>query len=392
MMANRFRLLISTGEVSGDLQGGLLIQTLHTAAAARGWQLDIQALGGPKMAESGASLIANTTSLGAIGLIEAIPYLPTAWMLQQQLRQQVQQQPPDLTVLIDYPGFNLALAGYLKQHRISPVLYYIAPQEWIWSFSQRTTQQIVARTDQILAIFQQEAEYYAAHGAKAIWVGHPLVEAVAHYPSRTTARQQLGIPDRQTAITLLPASRPQELKYILPTLAAAAQQIQTQVAEAHFWVPIALESFRTPIQATIQQLGLRATLTDQPQLALAAADLAIGKSGTANLEAALLEVPQIVLYRVHPINGWLYRKLLRFKVPFISPVNLVRQMRIVPELLQDAATPAAISQLALTLLQPAERSQMIAQYHHLRTQLGPTGATQRAANAILNCLSPNHPG
>jgi lipid-A-disaccharide synthase len=386
-MTKTFRLLISTGEVSGDLQGSLLIQALHTAASKRGWCLKIDALGGPRMQKSGATLLADTTSLGAIGLIESLPYIKSVLTLQRQLKQHLKISPPDLTLLIDYPGSNVPLAKYLKQRYCCPIIYYIAPQEYVWAFSKGTTRKIVDFTDQILAIFPQEAKYYTEHGAAVEWIGHPLVDAMAQLPTRTQAREQLGIPAQQKAIALLPASRTQELRYILPVLAEAAQHIQTQLSDAHFWIPVALPQFREPIQAAISQFRLRATLSDHPQLVLAAADLSIGKSGTANLEAALLDIPQIVTYRIRPFNGWLYRNLLRFQVPYISPVNLVQNAAVVPELVQEAATPQAITQLALELLQPSTaRTQMLQQYQQLRTNLGTPGAVARGAEIILNHL------
>jgi lipid-A-disaccharide synthase len=390
-MTKTFRLLISTGEVSGDLQGGLLIQALHAEASARGLCLEIEALGGTRMEQSGATLLANTTRLSAIGLFESLPYVKSGLKLQRQLKQHLKTSPPDLTVLIDYPGSNVPLAGYLKQHYGCPIVYYIAPQEYVWAFSKGITRKIVNATDEVLAIFPQEAQYYADNGATVNWVGHPLVDALAKLPTREQAREQLGISVGETAIALLPASRTQELRHILPILAEAAQQIQAQVPSVHFWIPVALPHFRVPIQAAIEKFGLKATLTEQPQLLLAAADLCIGKSGTANLEAALLNIPQIVIYRIHPLSGWLYRKLLRFKVPYISPVNLVQNSAVVPELLQEAVTPQAITQLAIALLEPsATRTQMLQQYQRLRALLGPMGAVNRAAVSILNRLETAH--
>ncbi|MGB8701082.1 MAG: lipid-A-disaccharide synthase [Thermosynechococcaceae cyanobacterium] len=383
------QILISTGEVSGDLQGSLLIEALQAAAAERGWPLEIQALGGPRMAQAGATLIADTSRIGAIGVIESLPYLGAALSVQRQVRRYLQTVAPQMVVLIDYVGFNLWLAGDIKRRYPGcPVVYYIAPQEWVWSFGTGTTRQIVERTDRILAIFPQEADYYRRHGATVDWVGHPFLDTLSRRPNRTEARQQLGIPPEQQAIALMPASRQQELRYIWPVLAEAAQRIQMQCPTVQFWIPVAQAGFRQTLQHTIQTLGLRATLCDRPQWVLTAADLVLGKSGTANLEAALRLVPQIAVYRIHPINGWLYRKLLRFKVPFISPVNLICQTAVVPELLQEAATPAAIAALALDLLQPsAARTRMLQQYGQLRDSLGTPGAAQRAAEAILTSLS-----
>jgi lipid-A-disaccharide synthase len=386
-MSDRFHLLISAGEVSGDLQGSLLVQALYQEAAERHWDLKITALGGERMAAAGATLLANTTRIGAIGLFESLPYVRSTLAIQKRIRAFLKTAPPDLTVLIDYPGANIPLAGYLKRaYAGAPILYYIAPQEWVWAFGKGTTRQIVERTDRILAIFREEAEYYATHGAKATWVGHPFVDALASCPSRAQARQQLGIPPEQTAIALLPASRRQELRHILPILSAAAQQIQQQVPTAHFYIPVAHNGLRRSLQAMIEQCGLRATLTEVAQLTLAAVDLTIGKSGTVNLETALLGIPQIVVYCIHPVSGWLYRKLLGFKVPYISPVNLVAKRAIVPELLQEAATPDTISQLALELLQPSKlRSQMLEDYR-LHLDLGERGVLKRAATLILDSL------
>ncbi|WP_404788256.1 lipid-A-disaccharide synthase [Altericista sp. CCNU0014] len=391
-MTDRFRLLIATGEVSGDLQGSLLVRALHAAASERDWHLEIDALGGPRMQQSGVTLLADTTRLSAIGSIESLPFIKSALTIQQQLKQHLIGRPPDLTVLIDYPGFNVPLARYLKRHCGCPIVYYIAPQEWVWAFGKGTTRQIANSTDEILAIFSQEAQYYADHGASATWIGHPFVDTLTQLPTRDRARDRLGIPPQQKAIALLPASRSQELRYILPVLAEAAQQIQARVPEVRFWIPVALPHFRESIQAVVDRFELKASLTEDPHLVLAAADLSIGKSGTANLEAALLNVPQIAVYRIHPFNGWLYRKLLRFQVPYISPVNLVQNATVVPELLQEAVTPQAITRLALELLQPSlARMQMLQQYQQLRTQLGPPGAIQRAATAILNRLAKTRP-
>jgi lipid-A-disaccharide synthase len=389
-MRTHFHLLISSGEVSGDLQGGLLIEALHREAAVRGWALTITALGGARMAAAGSTLLANTSQIGAIGLLESLPYVRSTLAIHRKIRAYLKSALPDLTVLIDYPGANVPLAGYLKQtYPHSPVIYYIAPQEWAWAFNQGTTQKILERTDQIVSIFPQEAAYYAARGAKVTWVGHPFVDTLAQGLNRAEARRLLGIAPEQRAIALLPASRQQELQHILPILCAAAQQIQ-RTAAARYWIPIAQERFRLPILAAVAQHGLDATLTEDAQLTLSAADLVIGKSGTVNLEAALLNVPQIVVYRVHPFSGWLYRRLLGFKVPFISPVNLIAQRKIVPELLQEAATPDAIAHHAMELLDASRRDRMRADYQRY-LNLGEPGVLQRAAAVILDALPTRSP-
>lgn len=385
------RVFISTGEISGDLQGALLVTALRQEAARRGAPLEILALGGPKMAAAGAHLLADTSAIGAVGLGEALPFLlPTLWV-QRRARAALQQQPPQVAVLIDYVGPNVGVGNFLRSHLPQvPTAYYIAPQEWVWAFGARNTQHIVGFSDRILSIFPQEAHYYRQRGARVEWVGHPLLDRPT--PNRAQARACLGMAPEELAIALLPASRRQELYHLLPTIAAAAAQVQAARPEVRFWLPLVDESHRGAIAAQIARWGLRATLVGPGPLGdeqlnasltcLAAADLALAKSGTVNLETALLGVPQVVAYRVSRLTAWIARHVLKFSVPFISPVNLVEMRAIVPELLQDAATPEAIAQAALELLEPDRRAQMQADYQQMRQALGDGGAIERAARAI----------
>lgn len=383
------RIFISTGEVSGDMQGARLIEALYRQAAQLGLELEILALGGDRMAATGATLLGNTAAIGSIGIIEAIPFVIPTLRLQKQAQQYLQQYPPDLIVLIDYFSPNSRIGRYARQYLPGvPVAYYIAPQEWVWSFRGGDTQQVVNITDRLLAIFPEEARYYQKQGANVSYVGHPLVDQLSTAPSRDDARQQLGIPPNQVAIALLPASRRQEIKQLLPIICAAARQIQAKLPQAHFWIPLSLECFRTPIEAAIQQYGLQATIVPgQSQQAIAAADLAITKSGTANLEIALMGIPQVVLYRVNPITAWVARHVLRFSIPFMSPPNLVLMQPIVPEFLQEQATPANITQTALDLLlNPQRRQQMLDDYARMRQAMGEPGVCDRAALEILGML------
>ncbi len=388
------RLFISTGEVSGDLQGALLIQALKRQAIAAGLDLEILALGGDRMAQAGATLLGNTTTIGAIGVVEALRYVWPTLRIQAKAKQVLRQHPPDLVLLIDYMGGNLSMGSFAHQQLRVPVVYYIAPQEWVWSSSLRTTSRIIHFTDHLLAIFPGEANYYQAQGQalaaplKVSWVGHPLVDALQAAPDRQSARDSLGIGPEQIAIALLPASRQQEMKYLLPVIFQAAQQIQAQLPQVHFWVPFALKTYRSQLEQAIQSYGLRATLVSDSQRALAAADLAIAKSGTVNLEAALLNVPQVVVYRLSPPTAWVARRLLKLSLPFVSPVNLVNMSPVVPELLQEQANSAQIVQTALELLlNPARRQQMLAGYQRMRLSLGNTGAADRAAQEILQLLA-----
>ncbi|MGH8002330.1 MAG: lipid-A-disaccharide synthase [Brasilonema sp.] len=383
------RIFISTGEVSGDLQGSLLITALKRQAAAAGLELEIVALGGEKMASVGATVIGNTSEIGSVGILESLPYLLPTLRMQQRAIAYLKQNPPDLVVLIDYMGPNLGIGNYVRRKLSQiPIVYYIAPQEWVWSVNSRNTNLIVGITDKLLAIFPEEARYFQEKGAKVTWVGHPLVDRVQNFPSREAARAKLGIGEDMISVALLPASRRQELKHLLPVMFQAAQVIQAKLPQVYFWIPLSLEIFREPIEQAIQQYGLRASVVSgKTQEVLAAADLAITKSGTVNLELALLKVPQVVLYRLHPITAWIARTVLKGSIPFASPPNLVVMKPIVPEFLQEQATPENVIQAALELLlNPERKEHMLGDYQEMRQCLGEVGVCDRAAKEIIQML------
>lgn len=380
------RIFISTGEVSGDLQGSLLIAALQRQAVAVGLTLEIVALGGEKMAQSGAKILGNTSGIGSMGLIESLPYVIPTLRVQRSAIAYLKENPPDLVVLIDYMGPNLGIGTYMKENLPDvPVAYYIAPQEWVWSMSFQNTNRIVGFTDKLLAIFPEEARYYQQNGANVCWVGHPLIDRMANAPSREIAREKLGIKDTEITIALLPASRNQELKYLLPVIFAAAKNIQSNLPNVHFWIPLSLETFKNTITAAIKDYGLQATVVlGQQREVFAAADFAITKSGTVNLELALLNVPQVVVYRLHPLTAWIARHILKGSIPFASPVNLVVMREIVPEFLQEKATTENITQAAMELLLNSQKRQKtLTDYQEMRHSLGELGVCDRTAKEIL---------
>jgi lipid-A-disaccharide synthase len=387
------RLLVSTGEVSGDLQGSLLVKALHAEAQRRGLDLEVVALGGERMERAGAVLLANTTRMGAIGLLEAIPFVLPTLRLQRRLKRWFMGEPPDGVVLIDYMGPNVSLGLRLKRKFPQvPVTYYIAPQEWAFKFGINGRTNLISFTNQILAIFQQEARFYRCRGANVTYVGHPLLDTIGEVPSRPAARQLLGLKQDAPVLLLMPASRRQELRFMLPHIVKAAAQLQQLDPSLQVVVPAGLPGFETQLSLQLTQAGVRATIipaadSDRLKAALcAAADVAIAKSGTVNLELALRGVPQVVVYRVSRATAFVARHILRFSVPHISPVNLVLGERLVPELLQEDLRAKTIVAEALPLLDPAGpgRLGMLAGYDRLRLELGEPGVTQRAACAILN--------
>ncbi|MFM7464874.1 MAG: lipid-A-disaccharide synthase [Cyanobium sp.] len=387
------RLLVSTGEVSGDLQGSLLIRALHAEADRRQLPLEVVALGGERMRQAGAELLADTSRLGAIGLWEALPMVLPTLSLQRRLRRWLQANPPDGVVLIDYMGANINLGLRLKRlYPFVPISYYIAPQEWAFRLGDGGTTRLIGFSNRILAIFPQEASFYASRGAKVTWVGHPLIDTVGHLPSRQEARRNLGLSQEAPVLLLLPASRPQELRYLLPPMAAGVALLQQRMPELEVLLPAGLPGFEPTLEQAMTDAGARARVVPaedadrlKPELC-AAADAALTKSGTANLELALRGVPQVTGYRVSRPTAFVARHLLRFNVPHISPINLLLQERLVPELLQDDFTAEGVATTVGELLaadNPA-RARQLEGYGRLRKSLGEEGVTSRAAAAILD--------
>jgi lipid-A-disaccharide synthase len=383
------RIFISTGEVSGDLQGAFLVEALKRQVENINLDLEIIALGGSRMAKAGATILADTTGIGSVGILESIPYIIPTIKIQEKAKKYLKNNPPDVVVLIDYLGPNLGIGNYIRSHLPSlPIVWYIAPQEWVWSISQRNTSIIVGVTDLLLAIFPEEARYFEKKGAKVQWVGHPLVERMQQAPTRETARQLLGIKEEEKAIALFPASRQQELKYLMPVMFQGAKILQDKYPEIRFFIPLSRDNYREAIEKAIKNYNLRATILEKQTLEIiAASDLAITKSGTVNLEIALLNVPQVVIYRVNCFTAWVAQHLLKFSIPFMSPPNLILMQEIVPELLQDEVTPENIvSEATELLINQKRREQLLADYQQMRQQLGDVGVCDRAAHAIFSFL------
>ncbi|MEL6496831.1 MAG: lipid-A-disaccharide synthase [Cyanobacteria bacterium J06623_7] len=381
------KIFISTGEVSGDLQGEMLIKALYDMANERQIDLEIAGLGGDRMKATGAQIIADTAVIGSMGFVEAIPFIWPTLKIQQLTKQYIKANRPDVLVLIDYPASNLALASYVKQHVPNlPVVYYIAPQDWAVPMLNNAGK-IAKVVDKLLAIFPDEYEYFQQRKINAAFVGHPLLDRLQQSPDKAQARQNLGLEPEERIITLLPASRQQEIKYLLPVMCAAAAQIVQQIPQTKFLLPVSLDSYRDVITSTVEKYSLPVRILDGKTLdAVAAADLAITKSGTVNLEIALLNIPQVVIYRIHPLTAWIGRTI-GFKVPLMSPANLVVKRMLVPELQQEAVTAENITSTAVELLANVQMQQEITDgYQEMRSRLGSVGVCHRVASEIFNLV------
>lgn len=383
------RIFISTGEVSGDLQGAMLVKALYHQATIQGIDLEIVGLGGDRMKEAGMKLIGNTTEIGSVGLLESIPFILPTWEVQKKAKKYLQNNVVDKIVLIDYVGPNVAIGSYIKKKLPNlPIIWYIGPQYWVWTPFQQNLNQLISITDKILAIFPEETKFYQEKGLSVTYVGHPLLDRIKNAPSRDNARKNLGIKSEDKIVALLPASRQQEIKYLLPVICESAQQIQLTIPEVKFYLPLSLTIYKKAIEETIKSYNLSVNIVENKTLEiLAAADLAITKSGTVNLELALLKIPQVVIYKVHPFTIWFARKVLKFTIPFMSAPNLVLMSEIVPELLQEKATAENIVKESLDFLLNKDRRQKLQlNYAKMRQALGENelGICNYTAQEIIN--------
>ena len=388
------RLLISTGEVSGDLQGSLLVNALIKLAIDRQLKLEVIAIGGPRMKKAGAYLIADTAPMGAIGLWEALPLvLPTLFM-QSKVKRFLKNNPPDGVVLIDYMGPNIRLGRQLRDENPDlPIIYYIAPQEWAWRLGDGGSTDLIGFTNKILAIFQEEASFYSKRGGNVTWVGHPMLDTLQSLPSREIAFRNLGLNPQKKLVLLFPASRSQEIKYIMPILAKAAVLLQKSDPSIYIIVPAGLNKFENVLRQILESEGVIGRVIPSNQIdtlkphLFSAASLALCKSGTINMELALNNVPQIVGYKVSRITSFIAKKVLKFRVDHISPVNLILKERLIPEFIQEDFTPRALFETSKFFLDDeSARNNILKGYEGLRQVLGEPGVTKRAAQEILDSL------
>lgn len=371
------RILLVAGEASGDVHGADLVLALKT----RQPQLDIFGVGGPALRAVGTRILVDSATIAGMGLFEAADKITAIVRTYRALTHILRTHPPDLLVLIDFPEFNLRLAK-VAQHVNVPVFYYISPQVWAWRRKRVYT--IAKRVDLLAAVFPFEPDFYAAHGCSVEFVGHPLVDRVRPTRSRDDTLRQYHLNPGRKTIVLLPGSRTQEVRYLLPPLLQA-----TAVLGDSYQFILAVASTLDPgqIEATVRAYSASIQVVQGDTYNVAhAADLAVVASGTATLEMALLERPMVIVYRLAPVTYALARLFVR--VPFIGMPNLIAERQVVPELLQSAVTPERIAAEARQLLTDA-RAYSVAQegLREVRTKLGEPGAAKRAAGLIFNLLA-----
>ena len=291
------------------------------------------------------------------------------------------KERPDVLVVIDYPGFNTRLAKVAKAKNI-PIVSYISPSAWAWGKGRaKETAQIVTK---VAAIFPFEAEVYQQAGADVTFVGHPLLDIVKPTMTTEEAFAFFGADPSRPVLLLLPGSRKQEIENLLPVMLDAAAKIAAKQPQCQFFLPVASTISEAMLTTLIESRGLPVTFTHGNTYDLMnIADLAIAASGTVTLEAALLNLPSVIIYKVNSLTYYLGKLLV--KIPHIGLPNIVAGRKILPELLQDAANPTDIAAAALPILtDPQVRQTVLIDLATIRAKLGSGGAVNRVANVILS--------
>ena len=335
------RVAMVAGEASGDLLAGLLldgVQARWPAATAHG-------IGGPQMARRGFSAWWPSERLAVHGYsIEVFRRLRELLAIRKQLRTRLLAERPDVFIGVDAPDFNLGLEADLRAAGI-PTVHFVCPSIWAWRADR--VEKIRKSAGHVLCIFPFEPELLARHGIAATYVGHPLASVIPEVPDRAGARAHLGLSDADDVLAILPGSRSSEVQYIAPAFFQAAALLRQTRPKLRMVVP-AVPALQARIEQVAREQGVADLLqivTGQSHTVLAACDATLIASGTATLEAALFKRPMVIGYHMHPLSWWLMkRKQLQ---PWVGLPNILCGEFVVPELIQDAATPQALCDATL---------------------------------------------
>lgn len=372
------RVLISCGEPSGDLYAGALVEAMRAIDPT----VEVFGFGGERMRAAGADLVGDYRGFAVTGLVEAISVLPRSWRMLGALRRAAETRRPAVFVAIDFPDFNFRLLPVMRRLGI-PVVYYVSPQLWAWRSGRLA--HLARYVDRMLVIFPFESAMYERAGVAVDFVGHPLVDLAVATRGRTEFLASVRLDPDKPVLALLPGSRPNEVRRILPVLVRAARLVHARVPHVQFLLaraPSLDPALFAPLEA-IRADGLPlAVVEDAADDVLASADAVVTASGTATVQAALHGRPMVIVYRLSPLTYAIGRAFV--KVATYGMVNLVAGRTIVPELIQDRCTPDAVAHEAVSLLTDRARADtMRRELAEVRSRLGAPGASRRAAEAIL---------
>jgi lipid-A-disaccharide synthase len=373
------RILIVTGEASGDLHGANLAKALKALDP----HVSLSGIGGSAMKTAGVELIEEMGKfdvIGMVGPLALIPILRRFFVMRRLFR----SKRWDTVVFIDHPGLNLRFAYFAKAAGLR-VIYYVAPQIWAWA--PWRIRWIKQRVDHVVVILPFEKPLYDDAGVPCTFVGHPILDAVAPHYDRAALRTRFGMADHECVIALLPGSRAHEVSVLLPVLIETAEKLTRRDPKTKFILAQASTIHDNLLLSLLERSSVPITVVkEQPNEVMAVSDLILVASGTATLQAAVVGTPMVLCYRTTPLTFWVASVVLRLlvRVKWIGLVNLVAGRTVVPELVQSAATGQRLYDEAVRILgDRIAYDAMKRDLAQVRVALGEPGASARAAEKVL---------
>jgi len=370
------RIMIVAGEASGDIYGAGLIRAVHAIDPT----FHFFGIGGARMREAGAETIADSADMAVVGLVEVVKHFDVIAPAFLQLKRTLQNDPPDLLILIDYPGFNLRLAKVAKQAGVK-VLYYISPQIWAWR--QGRVKKIKKLVDHMAVILPFEAPLYEKAGVPVSFVGHPMADRVKTELSHAEAVSSFGLDSSRPIVGLFPGSRRSEVSRLLPVILDAAQLLQHRFPDVQFVLPLASTLSDADLAPYLagHQLSI-ATTRERIHDLIKACDAVIAVSGTVTLEIALVGTPLVIIYKLAALTYQLAVRLV--KVDHIGLCNIVAGETVAQELIQDDASPQRIAQeIGRILSDVSYADELKKKLSGVRERLGGGGSDQKMAALVL---------
>jgi lipid-A-disaccharide synthase len=374
------RIIFSAGESSGDHHAANMFLELKKSRP------DIKALGmgSRKMTQAGIDIRYDSANIGVIGVVEVIKHYPEIRRALNLMKQLVSKERPDLLVCVDYKEFNYKLAKYAKRQGIK-VLFYVSPQVWAWRPGR--VKKYGAAIDMMAVIFPFETAYYEAENVPVRYVGHPSVDKVRPHYTKFEALQQFGLDAEQPIVGLLPGSRNNEIKRLLPVMLAAAEMLQAKMPGIQFILPQADSIADALLDSYLQHTTIAIKcVKNQPYDVIQCCDAVMTTSGTATLELALLAVPMVIVYKLSPITYWLGRLLVT--ISFIGLPNIIAGKSIIKELIQHEASAENIADETWRILTDiGYQEHMRSNLTQVKKTLGQGGGSKNMAALALEMLS-----
>ena len=368
------KILMIAGEVSGDIYGADLARHLYRQIPVK-----ITGIGGKRMREAGVDILYDSSEISVVGLSEILPRLRAIIRAYRIVTGLIRSRSVDSLILIDYPGFNIRVAGVAKRCGI-PVIYYISPQIWAWKKGRLRL--LAQRVKKMIVILPFEAAIYKEAGVDCSFIGHPLVDEVLNTRPLGETIHRYGIDKDQPVIGLFPGSRIGEVSALLPDILEAARILKDANPQIQFVMAVADSLDFQQIHETISRSSLDVKIIKgEANDVLNICDIIIAASGTITLQAALLEKPMVILYKLSPITHAIARLLVQ--INHIGLVNILAGRKIVPELLQKEVTPGRIAAETKKMLYDKDYHAGIKKdLHDVKIKMGPPGASERAARVI----------